>query len=67
MQVSGSSVLLSMTSMAPAGGIAVVGFTGIFNTTSSGTVRLQYAGVASTAASPITILAGTHMMCYRLK
>jgi hypothetical protein len=67
LQVSGTSVMLSITSMSPAGQPAVVGFRGLFNVTSGGTFRVQFAGVASTAQSPVTLMPGSYMMCHRLK
>lgn len=65
LQVSGASQQLSA---ANAGGVLFgVKFDGIFNVASAGTFRLMYAGMASTAASPIHIMAGSYMKAIRLK
>jgi len=66
MQVSGSSTLLSITSNA-AGAVNSFTLDALFNVASAGTVRVMFAGMASTAQSPAQILAGTHMIAFRLK
>lgn len=65
--VSGSSIILSLTSITPAGAPYFVTFSAIMDVASAGTIRLMYAGVASTAASPHHVLGGTYMMAFRLK
>jgi hypothetical protein len=66
LQVSGNSIMLSITSTTPAGTPAVIKFHALLNVASGGTVRLMAAGIASTAQSPLQIQ-GAHMLCYRLK
>ena len=66
-QISGSSVLLSITGVGPAGGVFVVEWQHVMDVASAGTVRLQWAGIASTTASPMHILAGSYMRCVKLK
>jgi len=65
LQVSGSSQLLSLAAL----GGAIVGITyqGVFNVASAGTFRMQYAGIASTAASPVHIMPGSYLKAIRLK
>lgn len=65
-QVSGSSIFLSAIST-PAGSVFPLTFGGVFNIASAGTIRLQLGGVASTAASPLHIIAGSHLIAYRLR
>lgn len=66
LQVSGSSVILSLAATG-AGTPTQIKFDAIFNVASAGTVRLQACGIASTAASPLHIMPGTYMICYRVK
>jgi hypothetical protein len=66
LQVSGNSILMSQAANAAGTGNAVW-IKAIFNTTSSGTVRLMVCGIASTAASPLHIMPGTMWTCYRIK
>jgi len=66
LQVSGNSIILSLTSTPIAAAQIPVRFEGLLNTTSSGTVRLMAAGVNSTTASSLNILGG-YMMAFRLK
>lgn len=68
MAVSGSNVILSVTSsqFAAAGSAVPFGFEGIFNVASAGTFRLQAANVASATQSP-THINGGYMIAYRLK
>jgi len=67
MQVSGQSIMLSITGIGPAGAAVPVKFDAFFNVASAGIVNLMACGIASTAQSPLTIMAGTYMICYRLK
>jgi hypothetical protein len=67
LQVSGQSIMLSITGIGPAGAAVPVKFDAIFNVASAGTVRLMACGIASTAASPLHIMAGTYMIAYRIK
>jgi hypothetical protein len=65
LQVSGQSILLSLANL---GGVLVgVPFYGVFNVASAGTVRIMYAGIASTAQSPVHIMAGSYIKAVRLK
>jgi hypothetical protein len=65
MQVSGASQFLSA---ANAGGVLFgVRYAGVFNVASAGTFRLMYGGTASTAASPVHIMAGSYLKAIRLK
>jgi hypothetical protein len=65
LQVSGASQLLSLANL---GGVLVgVPFEAVFNVASAGTVRIMYAGIASTAASPVHIMAGSYIRAVRLK
>jgi hypothetical protein len=66
LQVSGNSIILSLTSTTPAGTPAVVKFEAFMNVASGGTVRLMAAGIASTAQSPLQIM-GANWICHRLK
>jgi hypothetical protein len=68
LQVSGSSVILSLTSSQFAGAASAVpiNFEGIFNVASGGTFRVQAAVVASASQSPVHINGG-YMMAFRLK
>jgi hypothetical protein len=65
LQVSGNSIILSMTS-SNWGGAVPVQFEGIFNTTSSGTFRVMAANVGSATGSPNHYVGG-YMIAYRLK
>lgn len=65
-QVSGNSVFLNRVST-PAGSVFPLMWGGTFNIASAGTIRLMLAGVASTTASPLHILAGSHLIAYRLR
>ena len=67
LQVSGQSANISTTGIGPAGAAVPIQFNAFFNVASAGTVRLMACGVASTAASPLHIMAGTYMICYRVK
>jgi hypothetical protein len=67
LQVSGTSTILSLTSTTPAGALFFVEFTAMMDVASAGVAALKFAGIASTAASPIHLLNGTYMMAYRLK
>ena len=67
LQVSGASVGMSITSTSPAGGILIVDYKAILDVASAGTVRLKYAGILSTTASPVNVMPGSYMLCYRLK
>lgn len=66
LQVSGNSIMLSLTGIGAAGAAIPINFNGLFNTTSAGTIRLMTCGIASTAASPLHIMPGTYMVCKRL-
>lgn len=65
--VSGQSITLSITGIGPAGAAVPVKFDAFFNVASAGTVNLMACGIASTAASPLHIMAGSYMICYRVK
>jgi hypothetical protein len=65
--VSGSSVLASVAGVGPAAGAFPVTMKAILNVASAGTFRLQYGGIASTAASPIHILPGSYFKAFRIK
>jgi len=67
LQVSGASVFMSITGAGPAGGVYVVDFKHVMNVASAGTVRLMYAGIASTTASPIHLMPGSYLKAIRLK
>lgn len=67
LQISGSSVFMSMTGTGPAAGVFVVTSKHVFNVASAGTVRVQYAGIASTTASPIHLMPGSYLKAIRLK
>jgi len=67
LQVSGQSVFMSMTGVGPTGGVYVVDFKHVMNVASAGTVRLMYAGIASTTASPIHLMPGSYLKAIRLK
>lgn len=67
LQVSGSSANMSITGTGPAGGVCPVVVKAVFNVTSAGTFRFQFAGIASTAASPMHILPGSYFKAFRLK
>jgi hypothetical protein len=67
LQVSGQSVFMSITGAGPAGGVYVVDFLHVMNVASAGTVRLMYAGIASTTASPIHLMPGSYLKAIRLK
>lgn len=65
MQVSGTSQFLSLAAL---GGVLVgIKYTALFNVASAGTFRMQYAGIASTAASPVHIMPGSYLRAVRLK
>ena len=65
LQVSGASQLLSLANL---GGVLVgITYQGVFNVASAGTFRMMYAGIASTAASPVHIMPGSYMKAIRLK
>jgi hypothetical protein len=67
LQISGSSALLSITGIGPAGAAVPVKFDAMFNVASAGTFTLQACGIASTAASPMHFLPGSYMIAYRIK
>jgi hypothetical protein len=67
MQVSGSSVLLSLGTFGVALVANPVTVKAMFNVASAGTVTFQYAGIASTAASPIHVLPGSYFKAFRIK
>lgn len=67
LQVSGNSIFMSMTGVGPAGGVFVIQAQHVMNIASAGTIRPMYAGIASTAASPIHILPGSYLKAIRLK
>lgn len=67
MQVSGTSVNASIAGVGPAAGPFPVYFNYVFNVASAGTFRLKFAGIASTAASPLHVLAGSYFKAFRLK
>jgi len=67
LQVSGASIFMSITGAGPAGGVYVVNFQHVMNVASAGTVRLMYAGIASTTASPIHLMPGSYLKAIRLK
>jgi hypothetical protein len=65
LQVSGASQQLSLAAL---GGVLVgITYQGVFNVASAGTFRMMYAGIASTAASPVHIMPGSYMKAIRLK
>jgi hypothetical protein len=66
LQVSGNSVIMSVTSTTPAGAMNYVRVGAVLNVASAGTVRLMAAGIASTTASPINVAAGSYMMARRV-
>lgn len=61
LQVSGASINMSITGAGPAGGVYVITSKHVMNVASAGTVRLMYAGIASTTASPIHIMPGSYL------
>jgi hypothetical protein len=67
LQVSGQSVFMSITGTGPTGGVHIVEFKHVMNVASAGTVRLMYAGIASTTASPIHLMPGSYLKAIRLK
>jgi hypothetical protein len=65
LQVSGASQQLSLAAL---GGVLVgITYQGVFNVASAGTFRMMYAGIASTAASPVHIMPGSYLKAIRLK
>lgn len=67
LQISGSSVFMSITTVGPTGAVFVTEYKFIANVASAGTFRLQYGGIASTVASPIHIMPGSYFKAVRLK
>ena len=67
LQVSGTSVIMSVTGGFVAGAPHPIKFDAVFNVASAGTFRVKACGIASTAASPLHILPGSYMICFRIK
>jgi hypothetical protein len=67
LQVSGNSANMSITGVGPAGGVFPVLVKAVFNVASAGTVRMMWAGIASTAASPVHVLPGSYFRAFRIK
>ena len=58
---------MSMTGVGPTGAVFIVTATHVMNVASAGTVRPMYAGILSTAASPIHILPGSYLRAVKLR
>jgi hypothetical protein len=67
LQVSGNSVNTSIAALGPAAGVSPVLIKAIFNVASAGTFRLMFAGIASTAQSPIQAMEGSYFKAFRIK
>jgi hypothetical protein len=66
LQVSGQSINMSITGTPGLGVPFGVRVEGIMNVASAGTIRLMYAGIASTAASPIHIMPGSYLKAVKI-
>lgn len=63
---SGLTTILSCTSIASAGLAFPIWFNGTVQASASGNVQIAAGGIASTAASPLVILAGSYIKAFRL-
>lgn len=66
LQVSGQSILMSITGTPGAGTPYIVKVEAQMNVASAGTIRLMYAGIASTAASPQHIMPGSYLKAIKI-
>ena len=66
LQVSGQSINMSITGTPGAGTPYMVKVEAQMNVASAGTIRLMYAGILSTAASPIHIMPGSYLKAIKI-